>query len=74
MESQYLSYLARDLLSEVIRCPRVEKFGDPWVRTWGLSPREYGGRLWRRVAGLSSVFLARDAVKHDALIIDKAVS
>jgi hypothetical protein len=28
MEYQYLNYLARDLLSEVIRGPHVEKFGD----------------------------------------------
>jgi hypothetical protein len=29
IESQYLSYLARDLLNEVIYGPHVEKFGDP---------------------------------------------
>jgi hypothetical protein len=32
IESQYLSYLAGDLLSEVICDPHVEKFGDPCYR------------------------------------------
>jgi hypothetical protein len=29
-QSQYSSYVARDLLIEVICAPHVEKFGDPW--------------------------------------------
>jgi hypothetical protein len=41
-ETQYLSYLAGDLLSEVICGPHVERFGDPcpiqWVR--GCFPPE----------------------------------
>jgi hypothetical protein len=31
-ESQQLSYLAYNLLSEVICGPHVKKFGDPWSR------------------------------------------
>jgi hypothetical protein len=32
IKSQYLSYLARDLLNEVVRNLHVEKFGNPCTR------------------------------------------
>jgi hypothetical protein len=41
IESQYLSYVAHDLLSEVICDPHVETFGDLWSKSSQPAARRY---------------------------------